>query len=201
VAELVKGYPIRSDNVIAHIRKATQGRIALENTHPFMRELWGRHFVFAHNGTVKGAKKLPLGRFHPIGNTDSEHAFCAFLEMLRKSFPAYPRDRRALWDAVARIGGVIGRTGTFNFLLGDGEHLFARCATKLAYVERRAPFSRATLADDEVTIDFSTVTTPRDRIAVVATVPMTRDEVWTHGEPGQLWVFRNGVRRATLASA
>src|SRR5262249_38898015 len=41
VAELVKSYPIRSDNVIAHIRKATQGRIALENTHPFMRELWG----------------------------------------------------------------------------------------------------------------------------------------------------------------
>src|SRR6059058_1068926 len=39
VAELVQGYPIRSDNVIAHIRKATQGRIALENTHPFMREL------------------------------------------------------------------------------------------------------------------------------------------------------------------
>jgi predicted glutamine amidotransferase len=42
VAELVKGYPIRSDNVIAHIRKATQGRVALENTHPFVRELWDR---------------------------------------------------------------------------------------------------------------------------------------------------------------
>ena len=41
VAELVKRYPIRSDNVIAHIRKATQGRVALENTHPFVRELWG----------------------------------------------------------------------------------------------------------------------------------------------------------------
>ena len=37
IAELVKTYPIHSDNVIAHIRKATQGRIALENTHPFMQ--------------------------------------------------------------------------------------------------------------------------------------------------------------------
>ena len=53
VAELVKGYPIRSDNIVAHIRKATQGRIALENTHPFMRELWGRYWVFAHNGDLK----------------------------------------------------------------------------------------------------------------------------------------------------
>jgi glutamine amidotransferase len=52
VAELVKGYPIHSENVIAHIRKATQGRVALENTHPFQRELWGRYWVFAHNGNL-----------------------------------------------------------------------------------------------------------------------------------------------------
>jgi len=43
VADLVKHYPIRSLNVIAHIRKATRGRVALENTHPFQRELWGRY--------------------------------------------------------------------------------------------------------------------------------------------------------------
>ena len=47
VAEMVRRYPIKSCNVIAHIRKATQGRIALENTHPFQRELWGRTWVFA----------------------------------------------------------------------------------------------------------------------------------------------------------
>jgi predicted glutamine amidotransferase len=41
VADLVKRYPIVSDNVIAHIRKATQGQVRLENTHPFVRELWG----------------------------------------------------------------------------------------------------------------------------------------------------------------
>ncbi|MCX7178303.1 MAG: class II glutamine amidotransferase, partial [Proteobacteria bacterium] len=48
VAELVRHYPIRSLNVIAHIRKATQGPVGLENTHPFMRELWGRYWIFAH---------------------------------------------------------------------------------------------------------------------------------------------------------
>jgi predicted glutamine amidotransferase len=51
--EMVRRYPIRSDNVIAHIRKATQGRVALENTHPFVRELWGRYWVFAHNGNLR----------------------------------------------------------------------------------------------------------------------------------------------------
>lgn len=45
VAELVKTYPIRSKQVIAHIRKATQGVVALENTHPFQREQIGRAHV------------------------------------------------------------------------------------------------------------------------------------------------------------
>ncbi len=43
LASLVKDYPIQSMNVVAHIRKATQGDICLQNTHPFQRELWGRY--------------------------------------------------------------------------------------------------------------------------------------------------------------
>ena len=39
---------------------------------------------------TESARALPLGRFAPIGTTDSEHAFCALLEMLRKTFPRYP---------------------------------------------------------------------------------------------------------------
>lgn len=42
VAELIRRYPIKSGNVIAHIRKATQGVVSLQNCHPFVRELWGR---------------------------------------------------------------------------------------------------------------------------------------------------------------
>ena len=41
VAELIRRYPIKSKNVIAHIRKATQGVVSLQNCHPFVRELWG----------------------------------------------------------------------------------------------------------------------------------------------------------------
>jgi glutamine amidotransferase len=54
VADLLKQYPIKFRNVIAHIRKATQGSShRLENCHPFTRELWGRHWFFAHNGDLK----------------------------------------------------------------------------------------------------------------------------------------------------
>ena len=85
-------------------------------------------------------------------------------------------------------------------LLGDGDQLFARCGTKLCFIVRQAPFRKATLCDEDVCIDFAEVTTPRDRVAVVATTPLTRDETWTLGEPGTLWVFRRGKLARTLAS-
>src|SRR5262249_14715520 len=131
----------------------------------------------------------------------SEHAFCALLAALDEAFPdGYPEKPRALWKAVAEIGGRIGNKGTFNFLLGDGAHLYARCATRLHYIIRKAPFRHATLADDDLVVDFAEVTTPKDRVAVIATSPLTRDEVWTQGAPGQLWVFAGGALKATLLS-
>jgi len=201
LARFVAANPIKTLLAIGHIRKRTRGPVCLSNTHPFVRELWGRHWVFAHNGTVRGARRLPLGRFRPIGTTDSEWAFCHLLEGLRAAFPEPPKDPKALWHAVAELGGRIGARGSFNFLLGDGQHLYARCATKLCYLVRRAPFGPARLADDDVAVDFATCTTPRDRVVVVSTVPLTSNETWTHGEPGSMWVFDRGTLRATLASA
>jgi len=200
LASYVRANPIKTLLAIAHVRRRTRGKVSLANTHPFVRELWGRTLTFAHNGTVKGVRKWPLEHFHPIGDTDSEYAFCVMLDALHKRFPRYPRKRRMVWSAVARLGTQLGRAGAFNFLLGDGTHLYARCATKLCYIIRKAPFARATLTDDDLSVDFAEVTTPNDRVAIVATAPLTRDETWTHGTPGTLWVFSDGALRATLES-
>jgi glutamine amidotransferase len=200
LATFVREHAIKTMLAIAHIRKKTRGTVSLANTHPFQRELWGRAWVFAHNGTVAGAKRRALGRFQPIGDTDSEHAFCWMLERLRRTFPRYPSNKRALASAIARLGAELAKGGTFNFLLGDGDALYARCDTKLWHIVRKAPFGRATLADEDLTVDFSTVTTPEDRVAVVATAPLTRDEAWVEGEPGTLWVFRRGALFASLPS-
>lgn len=200
LARFVADNPIKTLLAIGHVRRKTRGARSLANTHPFVRELWGRHWVFAHNGTLPTIRRRKLGRFAPIGSTDSEYAYCLLLERLRAAFPSYPRRVSQLWEAVAEIGGELGVDGTFNFLLGDGRHLFARCATRLAYIIRKAPFGVATLADEDVRIDFSSVTTPRDRVAVVATAPLTADEAWTLGRPGELWVFDRGKLLATLPS-
>src|SRR5688572_9119779 len=192
LAKYIRQNPIKTLLAIAHVRKRTRGPVCLANTHPFVRELWGRHFTFAHNGTVRNVKRHPLGRFRPIGTTDSEYAFCALMHRLERAFPSGYPDADALAKAVARFSRPIGEKGTFNFLLGDGTQLFARCATKLCFIVRKAPFKTATLADEDLCVDFSAVTTPRDRVAIIATAPLTRDEHWTIGRPGEMWVFRKG---------
>jgi len=96
-----------TNNLLAHIRYATHGNVSLENLHPFVRELWGISWCFAHNGdvcrfahttTTVRNHRVQLGNvsssddlsYHPIGDTDSEAIFCAILNALRKQFRELP---------------------------------------------------------------------------------------------------------------
>lgn len=192
VAELVRRYPIHSTHVIAHIRKATQGRIALENSHPFQRELWGRYWIFAHNGNLEHYAPPLSGKFLPVGDTDSERAFCHILDRLCHAFPEGPPDAASLFAALQQVTPEIAAHGIFNYLLSNGDALYAHCATNLHFITRKAPFSRAHLVDQDLTVDFSEVTTPNDRVTVVATQPLTDNETWTALVPNQLVMFRDG---------
>ena len=192
VAELIKRYPIKSKNVIAHIRKATQGRVALENCHPFVRELWGRYWVFAHNGDLKQFYPVLDGAFRPVGDTDSERAFCFLLQELRARFGDVAPPLAKLRAALAELVGGIAAHGAFNLMLSDGSALFAHCSTRLCYVVRQYPFVTAQLSDEDILVDFSHVTTPNDRVAIIVTEPLTTNERWTQFQPGELKVFVDG---------
>ncbi|MBS0441381.1 MAG: class II glutamine amidotransferase [Proteobacteria bacterium] len=193
VAEMVRRYPIKSCNVIAHIRKATQGRIALENTHPFQRELWGRTWVFAHNGDLKQyAPRLHAG-FRPVGDTDSERAFCWLMQELAKAHASLPGVAELSATLRELVPGIEAH-GSFNFMLSNGQALWAHCSTKLHWLVREHPFRSARLADEDLSVDFSALTTPSDRVAVVVTEPLTADERWNPLAPGELAVFRDGAR-------
>jgi predicted glutamine amidotransferase len=98
-----------------------------------------------------------------------------------------------------------------NFLLGCGPYtLFAfsmpgkRPGSKvwngLHYIVRQPPFTTAKLVDDDYMIDFDKVTTTTDRVAVIATVPLTTEHGWTEFNPGQLILFDNGIPHITPES-
>ncbi|MGA0572253.1 class II glutamine amidotransferase [Variovorax sp. VNK109] len=192
VAELIRRYPIKSRHVIAHIRKATQGAVALENCHPFVRELWGRYWVFAHNGDLKEFWPRLHANFRPVGNTDSERAFCWIMQELAKSHAGVPTVEE-LTITLRELSAQIAKHGTFNFLLSNGHALWAHASTNLFYIERRHPFTKAQLSDEDLSVDFSSHTTVNDRVAVVVTAPLTTNEVWTAFAPGELKVFVDGA--------
>ena len=192
VAEMVRHYPIHSSNVIAHIRKATQGRVALQNTHPFQRELWGRYWAFAHNGDLKNYAPRLHGAFHPVGNTDSELAFCWLMQELAKAHAGVP----SIAELTATLAELVPRVaahGTFNFMLSNGQALWAHCSTNLHYLVRQHPFQAAHLQDEDMSVDFARVTRPADRVAVVVTEPLTANEAWVAFAPGEIKVFVDGL--------
>lgn len=191
LARLVRDLPIKSRIVIAHVRRANRGRVAVENTHPFTRELWGRTWTFAHNGQLRGVKKLLLKTFQPVGTTDSEHAFCWMLDTLRGRFAAQPSAAaadQAIADAFARLREL----GVFSALLSDGRSLYVSCSKNLWYLTRRAPFGQARLVDEDLQVDFAAETTEKDVVSVLATRPLTQNETWTAIAPQSTCIFRNG---------
>lgn len=190
LAAQFKQNPIKAKNVVAHIRKATQGRISLENSHPFTRELWGQTWSFAHNGDLKLFNPNP-SLYAPWGDTDSERAFCHLLSGLALRFDQAP-PRHLLYQTLETLAGEIADYGTFNFILSNGELLFAHCSTDLHFVVREYPFSVAKLIDCDLSIDFSKHNHLDDRIAVIATQPLTSNEAWTRLAPGELKLFVGG---------
>ena len=80
IAKLVQDYPIKSCSVIAHIRQANRGEVALENTHPFTRELWGRHWTYAHNED---------GKFPPGGRDRQRNGFLLAVAPFNRALSAH----------------------------------------------------------------------------------------------------------------
>lgn len=194
VADLVRAYQIKSKNVLSHIRKATHGQVSLANTHPFMRELWGEYWLFAHNGHLNNPQTLLKSKqefYRPVGNTDSEAAFCFILEHLRQTFREKP-SQEALFREIQKLTAEIRKNGIFNYILTNGQWMIAHASTLLHYIVREAPFGEAKLIDDDVSIDFAAFTTPQDRVAVIATLPLTSNESWQQFAKDTLYLFEEG---------
>lgn len=190
VAKLVQNYPIKSEIAVCHIRQANVGKISLVNTHPFVRELWGKYWVFAHNGQLQNFAPA-TGRFEPVGDTDSEALFCDILNQLGQRLSRH--DSPQLFaKTLATLAQNYAKQGVFNCLLSNGDWLFTYCSTKLASITRRAPFGAAQLKDADVQVDFSAVTTPKDVVSIIATEPLTSDEQWDIYYPGQWKMWQQG---------
>lgn len=124
--QCLQAHPIKSDTVVAHIRHATQGAISLANTQPFQRELDGRIHVFAHNGNLNARSPAfsEPRRFQPIGETDSELAFCLLLERLARARKDQQSPEQGIdLEIFAEFAREMRERGPANLILASGGEL------------------------------------------------------------------------------
>jgi glutamine amidotransferase len=199
----IRDHDLRSQIVVAHIRRATMGERAYRNAQPFVRELAGRMHLFAHNGWLPGIFDSPgfrSERYFPVGETDSEQAFCALLgrmsEMWRRPGELPPiGDRISVVSSFARD---LKSLGPANFLYSDGDVLFAHGDRRkqsrsakieppgLVYLQRRCQRGEHGFVASGVSVEGA------DQImTLVASVPLT-DDPWQAFAEGEVMAFSKG---------
>lgn len=192
----LENYPaLRSSTYIAHVRRRTiGGEPTYADTHPFTRELSGREYCFAHNGTLRGRiLELPLERYQPVGVTDSERAFCYLLETLaRRDEPLRSAED---WRALQMELTLLNELGQLNCLLSDGVRLFC-------YHDQRGykglTFRTVHLRDGETRrfedreVEINLAEGSVNHGIVVATNPLSRHG-WQCFLPGELIVLEKGI--------
>jgi len=201
----IQDHPFSSALVMSHIRRATQGARTLTNCQPFVRELGGAMHVFAHNGNLDNQRLregLSLGFHRPVGETDSEYAFCVLLGRLthlwlRASSVPPLSQRISIVDAFAQeVRGL----GPANFLYADGDVLFVHGHKRihgerdirppgLHVLCRRCAASAGAVVAEGLVI---TPTTSEQHVVLVASVPLTREPAWRALREGELIAIRDG---------
>ncbi len=107
IAKLVQDYPIQSCSVVAHIRQA-QPREGGPGEHPSLHpRTVGAQLDRCAHGQLKGYKSLKTGNFHPVGETDSEKAFCWLLHRLTERYPRTPGNMLGVFKNIATLAGEL----------------------------------------------------------------------------------------------
>jgi glutamine amidotransferase len=137
---------VRSDLLIAHVRRATVGALRTANTHPFRY----RHWMFAQTGTLDGYGRLhhriheslpPFLQRSIAGDTDGEHMFHSYLSFLSDAGKldslVVPYDEacaalRAALDLVDHLGAEEG-------LARSPLNLLVACPDYIVAVHRGSP--------------------------------------------------------------
>jgi glutamine amidotransferase len=197
--------------VLSHIRQATQGEVALRNTQPLQRELGGRAHVFAHNGNLPGIRahcSIEASRYRPVGETDSEYAFCCLLERLEtvwKNVDGKLPSIESRLEIVAGFAAWLRPLGPFNFVYADSDTLFVHSHRRnQGDGEVRPPGLHLLVRScNEQAIDLSQsgimMAPIAQELTLVASVPLT-DEPWETIAEGEVIALTGGVVRARQAA-
>lgn len=199
---------VRSETVLAHLRKATHGELSMVNSHPFQHGNW----CFAHNGGIPGfedyrdeltAQIDPDLRSFILGDTDSEVVFYAILSALRdrvdldRDDPPLEAIKQAFEEVVDFIREMTGEDcyeGPFEdegmyltFILTNGEVMAAHQGGKPLYFsthKHRCP--ERDDCDHYAPICEAPTRSGRVNHLLFASEPLQGENVWREFQPRQI---------------
>jgi predicted glutamine amidotransferase len=197
--KFLESYPNLTSRVyIAHVRHQTTGGVPTHSdTHPFARELIGRDFCFAHNGTLPEYQNFSLSVYRPVGGTDSEHIFCHLLAKIAERDDLLNTEDSWRWLHLQLT--ELNQHGKLNCLMSDGQRLF--CYHDVAAWKgltlrklRMAEGRERHFEDGGLSVDVKTVEEPLpvNHGFVVATCPLSKTG-WNTFYPGELIVLEGGT--------
>jgi len=210
---------VSSHCVLAHIRKATQGKISSINTHPFQFGKW----TFAHNGNIENFKDLQADIFQQIkpeyskfilGETDSEHIFFFLLSELSNEFDLSSNDLesesflKATQDALIKIQKIIGPNSleeksfdkTFlTFILTNGESMVGFQGGQPLYfcTYKKKCSERETCPKFESFCESPSID-GRVNHLIISSEPTEGENIWVSLTPGQLIGINNKMTYTIL---
>jgi len=88
----------------------------------------------------------------------------------------------------------VSKFGIFNFLLSDSRYLYAHRSSRLFYVEHECVSQTERLKSEDLTIRLAQDANGAQRIAAIATGPLTDDEEWQTLPEARLVAFQAGER-------
>lgn len=193
---------------IGYIRHGTQGGVTLANTAPFVRELNGRMHTFVHNGNLRCSGKhlaRQTWRFQPLGQTDSELAFCELMENIaslsaeRSVLPALARRM----EVVSEMAALFRQCGPSNFIYSDGDVVFVhadqRFQKEAGIIAPPALYLFECISGDVPGLVCEAEPSSGEaeqRVMMLATVPLSAQH-WEPLERGRLLALREGEIVAT----
>ena len=186
---------------LAHVRKASRGVVTYSNTHPFCREIHGRDYAFAHNGTIRNIRRFSLGRHKPVGKTDSERLFCHILNFIEQRGICDWTEENLFefWKFLIGINRrpTKDKPNKLNLLLSDGETLIAYTdfyGIGTLYQLMLRVHGEVLSCGRKLSACSQIMENNEESICIVATRPVSCDKLWVSMEPGELCAFRNGVQ-------
>ena len=123
--------PIKTKNLLAHIRYATMGCMNDKNCHPFTeKDKTGRTWTLIHNGTVFQCQKLNKYIRTQKGETDSERMLLHIINEINKKEKEQTLDNKHLFKTLDTLITDITKNNKINIILHNGETLYVHTNLK-----------------------------------------------------------------------